>query len=190
VAGNRPCLLMCSWGHCFGAFRASSLAWGGWRAPSLSLSLLSGVNLMKSGGIWTIFAGLSSPSQGPSTTPLLFQGQAFNASPSSSTSPLMPTSFQHLMRQVMDELRSAGFVLPMDLDMRTNAGVQADALEQTIDQVLGLRGHLNALKREFKDPDGTIAKLKGRIKSLEDRRGGDTIKQGGKTFQDVTAVTA
>ncbi len=85
----------------------------------------------------------------------------------------------------MDELCSAGFVLPTDSDTRANTGVQADALEHTIDQVSGLRQHLNALEREFKDPDGTIAKLEGRIKSLEDRRGGDTIKQGGKTFQSL-----
>ncbi len=89
----------------------------------------------------------------------------------------------------MDELCLAGFVLPTDSDMQTNAGVQVDALEQTIDQVSGLRRRLNALEREFKDPDGMIARLEGRIKSLEDRRGGDTIKQGGKTFRDVTAVT-
>ncbi len=59
----------------------------------------------------------------------------------------------------MDELRSARFVLPIDPDTRTNAGVQADALEQTIDQVSGLRRRLNALERKFKDPDVTIAKL-------------------------------
>jgi hypothetical protein len=93
------------------------------------------------------------------------------------------------MRQVVDELCSAGFVLPTDPDTRTNAGAQADALKQTIDQVTGLRQCLNVPEREFKDPDGTIAKLEGRIMSLEDRRGGDMIKQGGKAFQDVTAVT-
>jgi hypothetical protein len=57
----------------------------------------------------------------------------------------------------MDELCLADFVLPMDLDTRTNAGDQAYALEQTIDQVS--RRRLNALEREFKDPDGMIAKL-------------------------------
>jgi hypothetical protein len=131
----------------------------------------------------------SSPSQGPSTTPPLFQGQAFNAFPSSSTPPFTPALFQHLMRQVADELRLAGFVLRTDLDTRTNTGVKVDALEQTIDQVSGLRRCLHALEREFKDPDGTIAKLEGRIKSLEDRQGGGMIEQGGKTFRDVTAVT-
>jgi hypothetical protein len=86
----------------------------------------------------------SSPSQGSSTTPPLFQGQAFNASSSSSTLPLAPASFQHLMRQVVDELHLAGFVLPTNLDTWTNAGVQMDALEQTIDQVSVLRQRLNA----------------------------------------------
>jgi hypothetical protein len=46
------------------------------------------------------------------------------------------------------------------------------------------------LEKEYSDPDGTIAKLKVRIKSLEDSRGGDMIKQGGKAFQDVIAVNA
>ena len=46
------------------------------------------------------------------------------------------------------------------------------------------------MEKEYIDPDGTIAKLEARIKSLEDRRGGDTIEQGGKTFRDVMAVNA
>jgi hypothetical protein len=94
------------------------------------------------------------------------------------------------MRQVVDELHTAGFVLRTDPDARGNSGVQSDMLDQTLDQVTALSRGLNGLEKEYIDPDGTIAKLKARIKSLEDRRGGDTIKQGGKTFRDVMAVNA
>jgi septal ring factor EnvC (AmiA/AmiB activator) len=49
---------------------------------------------------------------------------------------------------------------------------------------------LGSIERKLKDPDGTLAKLEGRIKSLEDRRAGEAIEQGGKTFRDLAAVLA
>ena len=48
---------------------------------------------------------------------------------------------------------------------------------------------IGTIEKEFKDPDGTLAKLEGRIKSLEDWRAGEAIKRGGMTFQDVVAVS-
>jgi hypothetical protein len=63
-------------------------------------------------------------------------------------------------------------------------------LNQTLDQVSALSRRLVGLEKEYKDPDGTIAKLEAKIKTLEDHWGGDTIKQGGKTFHGVIAVNA
>ena len=77
----------------------------------------------------------ASPPQDSSSAPSLFQGRASYTASTSSNAPLMPALFQQLMRQVVDELRVAGFVLRTDPDARTNPGLAADALEQTIDQV-------------------------------------------------------
>jgi hypothetical protein len=78
----------------------------------------------------------------------------------------------------------------MDPDARSNSGVWANMLDQTLDQVSALSRHLVRLEKEYKDPDGIIAKLEERIKTLEDHWGGDKIERGGKTFQDVIAVNA
>jgi len=94
------------------------------------------------------------------------------------------------MRRVVGELRVAGFVLRTDRDARTNPGFSADALEQTIDQVSSLSRRLISVEKELKNPDGILSKLKGRIKSLEDRRAGDAIERGGKTFRDIGSVSA
>jgi hypothetical protein len=66
----------------------------------------------------------------------------------------------------------------------------ADALEQTIDQVSSFSRRLVSVEKELKNPDGILSKLEGRIKSLEDRRAGDAIKRGGKTFRDIGLVSA
>jgi len=126
----------------------------------------------------------ASPPQDSSSTPSLFQGRASNTASTSSNAPLMPALFQQLMRQVVDELRVAGFVLCTDPDARTNPGLLADALEQTIDQVSSLSQRLVSVEKELKNPAGILSKLEGRIKSLEDRRVGDAIERGGKTFRD------
>ena len=68
----------------------------------------------------------------------------------------MPTLFQQLMRQVVDELRVAGFVLCTDPDARTNPGLLADALEQTIDQVSSLSQRLVSVEKELKNPNGIL----------------------------------
>jgi hypothetical protein len=49
---------------------------------------------------------------------------------------------------------------------------------------------VNNVARHFTDPDGTLAKIDRRIKSLEDCWAGDAIEQGGKTFFNIGAVSA
>ncbi len=46
------------------------------------------------------------------------------------------------------------------------------------------------MEKELKNPDGILSKLEGMIKSLEDRRMGDAIQRGGKTFRDISSVSA
>jgi hypothetical protein len=60
------------------------------------------------------------------------------------------------MRQVVDELRVAGFILRTDPDARTNPGLSADALEQTIDQVSSLSQRLVSVEKELNNPDGIL----------------------------------
>ena len=132
----------------------------------------------------------ASPPQDSSSAPSLFQGRASYTTSTSSNAPLMPALFQQLMRQVVDELCVAGFELRTDPDARTNPGLVADALEQTIDQVSSCSRRLVSVEKELKNPDGILSKLEGRIKSLEDRRAGDAIERGGKTFRDIGSVPA
>ncbi len=110
----------------------------------------------------------SSPFPWATVTPPLFQGRPVDTAPSSSTSILSPASFQHLMRQDVNELRTAGFILRMDPGALDNSRLRADALDQIVNQVSALSGRLVGLEKELKDPDGTIAKLEARIKTLED----------------------
>ena len=98
----------------------------------------------------------ASPPQDSSSTPSLFQGRASNTASTSSNAPLTPALFQQLMRQVVDELRVAGFVLRTDPDARTNPGLSADALEQTIDQVSSLSQRLVSVEKELNNPDGIL----------------------------------
>ena len=58
----------------------------------------------------------SPPQDSSSSTPSLFQGRASNTASASSNAPLTSALFQQLMRQVVDELRVAGFVLRTDPD--------------------------------------------------------------------------
>ena len=46
------------------------------------------------------------------------------------------------------------------------------------------------MEKELKNPAGILSNLEGRIKSLEDRRAGDAIERGGKTFRDIGSVLA
>jgi len=95
-------------------------------------------------------------------------------------------AFQQLMSQVVDELRASGFVLQSDLDSRVNAGLPAEIL----DQISGLSKQISMIEKDLRDPEGLLARLEGRLKSLEDRRAGDAIERGGKTFRDISSVSA
>ncbi len=87
---------------------------------------------------------------------------------------------------MVDELKAAGFVHQADLESRMMLTLPSDFA----DQLSGLSQQLGSIEHKLKDPDGTLAKLEGRIKLLEDRRAGEAIKRGGKTFRDLGAVSA
>jgi hypothetical protein len=89
------------------------------------------------------------------------------------------------MRQVVDELHCSGFILPSNLDAQAISALPVDKVEQ----LLPLSRRVGTIEKEFKDPDGTLAKLEGRIKSLEDQRADEAIERGGMTFRDVVAVS-
>jgi hypothetical protein len=55
---------------------------------------------------------------------------------------------------------------------------------------LGLGKRDGVVKRQFTDPDGTLAKIKGRLTAFEDHRSVNSIERGGKAFQDIGAVVA
>ena len=125
--------------------------------------------------------------QGPPQGSTFFQARGPTTStPTPPAATLSPPAFDNLMRRVVDELKSAGFVLQSDLDSRMMSAVPSDIA----DQLSGLGRRLGSIERELRDPDGTLAKLEGRIKSLEDRRAGEAIERGGKTFRDLGAVSA
>jgi hypothetical protein len=88
------------------------------------------------------------------------------------------------MRQVVDALRSLGFVTQDDLEARASRVSNPNVLNQ----LAGLGKLVGVVKRQFTDPDGTLAKIKGRPTALEDRRSGNSIEHGGKAFRDIGAV--
>jgi hypothetical protein len=139
--------------------------------------------------IWKDLEGLHknspSPFWNPGVGPSLFHGRRANPGATSSMPTLTPPAFENLMRQVVDELVSAGFVLKSNLDARVMSSLPPD----TADQFSGLSRQFGSIEKELKDPDGTLSKFEGRIKLLEDRRAGNTIERGGKTFQDLGAVS-
>jgi len=124
--------------------------------------------------------------QGPPQGSTFFQARGSMSTPAPPAATLAPPAFDNLMRRVVDELKSAGFVLQSDLDSRMMSTVPSDIA----DQLSGFGRRLGSIERELRDPDGTLAKLEGRIKSLEDRRAGEAIERGGKTFRDLGAVSA
>ncbi len=99
---------------------------------------------------------------------------------------LTPYAFQALLRQDVDELCSSVFVTQDDLKAwalrRSNPNV--------LDQLLGLGKQVGAVERQFTDPNGTLAKIEGRLTSLENHRSGNSIERGGKAFQDIGPVAA
>ncbi len=82
----------------------------------------------------------------------------FHGRHSSSTMPqsatLSPPALQLLMRQVVDELRSSGFVTHDE--MGAHVSFRADT--NVTDQLSGLRKRVGAVERKFTDPDGTMAR--------------------------------
>jgi hypothetical protein len=90
------------------------------------------------------------------------------------------------MRQVVDKLRSSGFVTCNE--MEAHESLWLDHI--VTDQLAGLGKRLTILEMQFTDPDGTLSKIGGRIFSLENRRTGESIKRDGKAFRDFGAVAA
>jgi hypothetical protein len=110
----------------------------------------------------------SSFQRAPDTAPL-FQGRGTGVNTSSMAShTLSPPAFQQLTRQVINELRQSGFVLCADLDVIGVSGFQLDSSSEILEKVSALSRLVVRLEKDLTDPDGTIVKLEGRIKSLED----------------------
>ncbi len=76
------------------------------------------------------------------------------------------------------------FVLQTDLD----TGLSAWGTSGILDQLSGLSSQVSNIEQDLKDPDGTFARLEGRVKALKGQRAGDAIERRGKTFQDLGAV--
>jgi hypothetical protein len=90
------------------------------------------------------------------------------------------------MRQVVDELRSLGFITRNEMEAHVSIGADFNVT----DQLSGLGKWVTAVEKKFTDPDSSLAKIKLRITSLEDRRASNSIKHGGKAFQDIGSVAA
>jgi hypothetical protein len=82
------------------------------------------------------------------------------------------------MRQVVDKLCSSGFITCNQME----AHLSSPSNHDVTDQISGLGRWVNNVARHFTDPDGTLAKMDGWIKSLKDYQAGDSIEQGGKIF--------
>ena len=128
------------------------------------------------------------PDPGSGSSLAYFQERRQNPTSAVGVSTLSPASFQHLMRQVIDELHSSGCVFRSDPNAQTIEGVQADTIDQIVEQISALLRHVGSLEREFSDLDGTIGKLESRIKTLKERRTGKTTERGGQLFRDVVLV--
>ncbi len=124
----------------------------------------------------------ASPQDGSGSSPL-FQGRQ-SSTPMPTSGMLLPSALQVLMRQVVDDLRSSGFVTHDEMEACESLGLD----HIVTDQLSGLGKRLTMDERQFTDPDGTLSKIEGRIISLEDRRAGDSRERGGKAFQDIGAV--
>ena len=90
------------------------------------------------------------------------------------------------MRQVTEELHRTGFVTRDELE----AHVLSASSYNLTDRVTGLLKRIGVLEKHFTDPDDVLAKMELRVKTLEDRRAGESIDRGGKTFRDIGAVAA
>jgi hypothetical protein len=125
-----------------------------------------------------------SPQDCAGSTPL-FQGRhSLNSMPPLEM--LLPSALQVLMRQVVDELRSLGFVTRDKMEARGTTGPD----QAVTDQLSGLGRRLGLVERQFTESDGTLSKMEGRIVSLEDRHAADSIEHSVKAFQDIRAVAA
>jgi hypothetical protein len=98
---------------------------------------------------------------------------------------LLAPALQVLMRQVVEELWSSGFVTCNKIEAHVSGSLDLNVM----DQFTGLSKWVVIAKRQFTDPNGMHAKIEGRLKGLENRQAGDSIKRGGKAFQDISAIT-
>ena len=72
---------------------------------------------------------------GSASSPMYFQERRQNSTSAAGASTLSPASFQYLMRQVIDELCLSGCVFRTDPDTQTSGGVQAETINQIVEQV-------------------------------------------------------
>ncbi len=68
--------------------------------------------------------------QGPSQGSTFFQARGSTTIPAPPASTLAPPAFDNLMRRVVDELKSVGFVLQSDLDSRMMSTAPSDIADQ------------------------------------------------------------
>ena len=117
-----------------------------------------------------------------------FQGRQSTPTPSSPMG-LSPAAFQQLMRQVMDNLTTMGFENSQEgvCGLIISLSNCVNTLQGTLS---GISSQLSICKGKKHNPGGAIGRVDFGIRALEDHRGGNTIKQGGKTYQDLMAVTA
>jgi hypothetical protein len=149
-----------------------------------SLSVSFGGVCNKLGNLWSKLEPIKlviseSPQDGSGSTPL-FQGHQ-SSTPMPTSGMLLSSALQVLMRQVVDELRSPGFVTRDKMEARESLGL----VHIVTDQLSDLNKRLTIVERQFTDPDSTLSKIEGTIISLEDRRTGDSSERGGKAFQDI-----
>jgi hypothetical protein len=98
-----------------------------------------------------------SPQDHAGSTPL-FQGHhSLNSTPPLEM--LLPSALQVLMRQVVDELRSLGFVTRDKMEARGTTGPD----QAVTDQLSGLGRWLGLVERQFTESDGTLSKMEGRL---------------------------
>ena len=72
------------------------------------------------------------------------------------------------MRQVIDKLQASGCVFQTNADARTTVGVQADTLDQIVDQVSALLRRIINVENALTDPNGAMGMIESRLKTLKE----------------------